>query len=60
VALPVRFAYSCYDPDGWTSPSAFSVQERFGPFTHSVTIAFPVAYLFHEPEPAGPHMTCLR
>jgi hypothetical protein len=61
IALPVRFAYSCYEPDSSTGLSGLQVREQFGPFAHWVTIAFPVPYLFREPEPSSdPDVTCPR
>jgi hypothetical protein len=61
IALPVRFTYSCFEPDSSTGPTELQVREQFGPFTHWVTIAFPVPYLFREPEPSSyPDVTCQR
>jgi len=61
IALPVRFVYSCFEPDSSTGPTELQVGEQFGPFSQWVIIAFPVPYLFREPEPSGiPGVTCLR
>jgi|SRR5271154_4711322 len=53
LAIPVRFADSCFISNGWTGTDYVYVEERFGPFTHWVKVQDGVPYIFHEPEPAG-------
>jgi hypothetical protein len=40
---------ACYTPGGWTGTDTFYVKERFGPFTHWVTVQFPQPLTMHEP-----------
>jgi hypothetical protein len=49
VGIPARMSSACYNPNGWTSIDAIYVKERFGPFTHWVTIRFRSSWILHEP-----------
>lgn len=55
LGIPLRLSYGgiCYVTGGWVSLDTFYVKERFGPFTHWVTVQFPEPLSMHEPESRG-------
>jgi hypothetical protein len=55
LGIPLRLSYGgvCYVAGGWVSLDTFYVKERFGPFTHWVTVQFPEPLRMREPESRG-------
>jgi hypothetical protein len=55
LGIPLRLSYggACYVAGGWVSLDTFYVKERFGPFTHWVTVQFPEPLRMREPESRG-------
>jgi hypothetical protein len=55
LGFPLRLSGGgvCYTSGGWTGIDTFYVKERFGPFTHGVTVRFPEPLTMREPPSAG-------
>lgn len=55
LGIPLRLSYGgvCYVAGGWASLDTFYVKERFGPFTHWVTVQFPEPLSMRGPESRG-------
>jgi hypothetical protein len=55
LGFPLRLSGDgiCYTSNGWTGVNTFYVKERFGPFTHWVTVQFPQPLTMHEPPVPG-------
>jgi hypothetical protein len=55
LGFPLRLSGGgvCYITGGWTGIDTFYVKERFGPFTHWVTVQFPQPLAMREPPSAG-------
>ena len=55
LGFPLRLGNGgvCYEAGGWTGVGTFYVRERFGPFTHWVTVTFPEPLTMREPEARG-------
>jgi hypothetical protein len=51
LGFPLRLSGNgaCYTTGGWTGVDTFYVKERFGPFTHWVTVQFREPLTMHEP-----------
>jgi hypothetical protein len=65
LGFPLRLSRGgvCYVAGSSATIDAFYVKERFGPFTHWVTVTFPQPLIMHEPEARGSapasDLTCL-
>jgi hypothetical protein len=55
LGFPLRLSDGgvCYVAGGWAGVDTFYVKERFGPFTHWVTVKFPQPLTMREPEARG-------
>jgi hypothetical protein len=55
LGIPLRLASGslCYVTGSWATIDTFYVKERFGPFTHWVTIQFPQPVTMHAPPVSG-------
>jgi hypothetical protein len=55
LGFPLRLSDggACFISGGWTGVDTFYVKERFGPFTHWVTVQFPEPLTMHEPPTSG-------
>jgi hypothetical protein len=59
VAIPVQFAYACFEKGGWSGTDYFYVEERFGPFVHWVRVPYGIPYVYQAPDPPGtPGTSC--
>jgi hypothetical protein len=53
VEIPVRFIRGCYEKGSFSEDTDFYVKEKFGPFTHWVTVPLGMPYLFQAPLISG-------
>jgi hypothetical protein len=53
LGIPLKMSGTCFDPNGSTGTNVFYVKERFGPFTHWVTVTFAPALIMQPPSAYG-------
>lgn len=53
VGIPLRMSGRCYDPADYTGNDVFYVKERFGIFTHWVTVTVDSPWVLHAPYDPG-------
>jgi hypothetical protein len=53
LGIPLKMSGICFDPNGSTGTNVFYVKERFGPFTHWVTVTFSPALIMQPPSAYG-------